>query len=150
MVNAYMDQYVKGSISTSFNSEQRRHHRAKHEGITYSCDLCEYKATLKSNLSSHNLIYHEGIRSNIYKICWVQYIRIKSSTLPSLASAEFNICKDSIISGCFSKNRCHAFWFWCIGKSKIDISNGSIPVLATWILVISVWAKYWLKCWNGW
>jgi KRAB domain-containing zinc finger protein len=43
-----------------YNSKDslRRHFREKHEGITYNCDVCDYKATQKVNLTGHKQKKH--------------------------------------------------------------------------------------------
>jgi len=37
----------------------REHRQAIHEGIKYSCDMCEHRATTKSNLKKHKQLKHE-------------------------------------------------------------------------------------------
>ena len=40
------------------------HKQAKHEGIKYDCNACEYQATTRGNLNRHKLKYHPaGIKS---------------------------------------------------------------------------------------
>ena len=40
----------------------KKHKEAKHEGIRYPCDQCEFAATSMSNLKVHKEAKHEGIR----------------------------------------------------------------------------------------
>merc|ERR1712025_571720 len=37
----------------------REHRQAIHEGIKYSCDMCDHRATTKSNLKKHKQLKHE-------------------------------------------------------------------------------------------
>jgi len=37
----------------------REHRQAIHEGIKYACDMCEHRATTKSNLKKHKQLKHE-------------------------------------------------------------------------------------------
>jgi hypothetical protein len=38
------------------------HTRTKHEGIVYSCNQCDYKATQQANLKRHQQSKHEGVK----------------------------------------------------------------------------------------
>ena len=35
---------------------------SKHEGFKYPCDQCEYEASKKSNLKTHKMAKHEGVK----------------------------------------------------------------------------------------
>ena len=38
----------------------KRHKNVKHEGVTYDCDLCDYKAAQPGDLMRHKKSKHEG------------------------------------------------------------------------------------------
>jgi len=40
----------------------REHRQAIHEGIKYSCDMCDHRATTKSNLTKHKQLKHKMIK----------------------------------------------------------------------------------------
>ena len=35
---------------------------SEHEGVKYSCNLCDYKASRKGNLKTHKMSVHMGIK----------------------------------------------------------------------------------------
>ena len=45
-----------------------------HEGVRYSCDSCDYKATTTSHLKNHKESIHEGIKYScdqcVYTASW--------------------------------------------------------------------------------
>ena len=47
---------------TSWPGDLRTHVESKHEGIRYTCDQCDYKATLKKDRKKHKESQHEGVR----------------------------------------------------------------------------------------
>ena len=40
----------------------KRHKESVHDGVRYSCDSCEYKATTLSHLKTHKEAIHDGVR----------------------------------------------------------------------------------------
>ena len=44
-------------------NDLKRHKEAKHEGIRYPCDQCEFAATRISLLKRHKEAKHEGIQN---------------------------------------------------------------------------------------
>ena len=59
--------------SFSDHSGLFRHKQAVHEGVTYDCNQCDYKATLKANLKAHIESKHEGIRKFACNFCDYRY-----------------------------------------------------------------------------
>ena len=55
-----------------------RHKRSKHEGVRYSCNYCDYKATQPGNLKTHKSSVHEGLG---YACSYCQYIATKQDNL---------------------------------------------------------------------
>ena len=47
-------------VWTNVAGNLRTHVEAKHEGICYACDQCEYKATQPGNLQRHVNSMHKG------------------------------------------------------------------------------------------
>ena len=42
--------------------ENEKNQQSKHEGLRYSCNQCEYQATLQVNLKSHEQSKHGGVK----------------------------------------------------------------------------------------
>ena len=40
----------------------RTHFKAKHGGVAYYCDECEYRTTNKDHIKQHNEADHEGLK----------------------------------------------------------------------------------------
>ena len=53
-----------GICQALFNSKSGlfRHRKNIHEGVRYSCDSCDYKATTTGHLKKHKESIHEGVR----------------------------------------------------------------------------------------
>ena len=45
---------------------QPRHQAAKHEGVRYPCDMCDYMATQKTSLKKHKEAKHEKAGTSIF------------------------------------------------------------------------------------
>ena len=52
---------VLDTFVTFFNLNQQK--EAKHEGIRYPCDQCEFAATITCNFNHHKASTHKGIRN---------------------------------------------------------------------------------------
>ena len=63
----------------------KKHKEAKHEGIRYPCDQCEYSATQMSALKTHKEAKHEGIR---YPYDQCEYSAIDMGTLKTHKEAK--------------------------------------------------------------
>jgi len=64
---------VECDKSYSDYSGLRNHRQAVHEGVTYDCRQCDYKATLKANLKIHIESKHEGIKKFACSFCDNRY-----------------------------------------------------------------------------
>ena len=40
----------------------QRHVESVHDGVKYSCESCDYKATTKGNLQRHVVSVHDGVK----------------------------------------------------------------------------------------
>ena len=51
---------VKGSFDYKVNcaGHLKEHVESIHEGVRYSCDQCDYRATTKGNLKRHEMFKH--------------------------------------------------------------------------------------------
>ena len=46
-------------FKASLKSQLTRHKQSIHNGVKYSCEFCDYKATIKSSLKRHVNSIHE-------------------------------------------------------------------------------------------
>ena len=55
-----MSLVMKVSESDTDLGSLKRHKESIHEGVRYSCDKCDYKATILNNLKRHIKGKHQG------------------------------------------------------------------------------------------
>ena len=48
----------KSDLEANFAGHLKEHVESIHEGVRYSCDQCDYRATTKGNLKRHEMSKH--------------------------------------------------------------------------------------------